>query len=261
MADPFVNPFAFEPALSPVGNVHPLAKFLALVSITAAAMRVGTWPLLVLFALGLAGQRGLARQNVRYFMPILMLILFSGLVRGLFPQGGGLFDTATIPESLRYGLRLVTVFLFSRVFYATTQIAAIGDWMTAAVRYVLDASRCLGKKAGLLRKPKDAVSKDIIEDPSMLFSLSLLFLPRMFDTAQRIREAGEVRGLSLSGRNAKRSLQILERLVISGLLQAQRTAAAMELRAYTPRRTLRLVPFRPRDWALMALALALCAIR
>lgn len=257
MADPFVNPFAFEPAQSPLGRFHPVAKFLVLAAITAVIMRVDTWPLLLLFALGLAGQLGLARQNARYFAPIVILALFSALVRGLFPEGGGLFDAATLPESLRYGLRLATVFLFSRLFYATTQIGAIGDWLTAVVRHVLDKARHLAGKLGLFRRRDYASSRNIIEDPGMLFSLSLLFLPRMFDASQRIQEAAEVRGFSLSGRNAGRSLQILERLVISGLLQAHRTAAAMELRAYTPRRALRLVPFRPRDWALIGLALAL----
>ncbi|MCX8013384.1 MAG: hypothetical protein N3A02_03730, partial [Rectinema sp.] len=63
MADPLMNPFAFEPARSPISTFHPVAKVLVLVSIAAAIMRVGSIPLLLLFSLGLIGQWGLARHG------------------------------------------------------------------------------------------------------------------------------------------------------------------------------------------------------
>jgi energy-coupling factor transporter transmembrane protein EcfT len=50
---------------------------------------------------------------------------------------------------------------------------------------------------------------------------------------------------------------MLEQLIIASIVQAWRTAAAMEIRAYSPARTLRLQKFAWGDWAMAGAAIAL----
>jgi energy-coupling factor transporter transmembrane protein EcfT len=50
---------------------------------------------------------------------------------------------------------------------------------------------------------------------------------------------------------------MLEQLIVGSMVQAWRTAVAMEARGYSPQRSLRLREFEVRDWALLAISAAL----
>lgn len=246
MANRLANPFAFEPGKSSLTTMHPLAKLAFLLGVASAAMRSSLGVLLVLFAFGLLALMRLPKVAGGALLSIAALTAFAALVRGIMPGDGRLFDVTTLPESGLYALRLFTVYVYSRLFYATTRVGEIGDWMTAAVRVV----------RRLFRRSRSAQEKEygIMGDPGMLFSLVLLFLPRIFDTYQRIKEAGEVRGIGLSRRNGHRTLLMLEQLIIGSMVQAWRTAVAMEARGYSPQRSLRLKRFAGRDWGLLGLS-------
>jgi len=249
MANRLANPFAFEPGESALATMHPLAKLAFLLGIASAAMRSTLGVLLGLFALGLLVLMRLPRVAGGALLSIALLTAFAALVRGILPGDGRLFDVTTLPASGLYALRLLTVYVYSRLFYATTHVSEIGDWMTAAIRMFHRLFR--GKK----RDPRKETG--ILEDPGMLFSLVLRFLPQIFDTYQRIKEAGEVRGIRLSRRNIRRTFLMLEQLIVGSMVQAWRTAVAMDARGYSPQRSLRLREFEVRDWALLAISAAL----
>ncbi|GAB6276169.1 MAG: hypothetical protein SAMD01599839_07090 [Rectinema sp.] len=253
MANRLANPFAFEPGKSALAALHPLAKLGFLLAATSVAMQSHVGVLLGLFTVGFLFLIRVPRVAGGALFSILVLVAFAALVRGALPGDGRLFDAATLPDSGVYALRLFTVYVYSRLFYATTRVSEIGDWMTAGIRAIRRPFR------GWAKAKKS--EPGILGDPGMLFSLVLLFLPRIFDTYQRIREAGEVRGIMLSGRNLRRSLVMLEQLIVGSMVQAWRTAVAMEVRGYSPRRSIRLSAFAGRDWGLLGLATALLFLK
>lgn len=270
MADRLTNPFAFEPGRSALARLHPLAKLAFLLAATSAAMQARTAVLLTLIGLALAFSIRIPRAGSAPLRAIALLALFAGLVRGIFPGDGRLFDSSTLPGSGLYAARLFGVYLFSRLFYATTRVSEIGDWLTAAVRALRTgwqrfraalsgaAKRAELNAAGRLPSSR---APSILSDPGMLFSMVLLFLPRIFDAYTRVREAGEVRGISLSRKNSGRSLVMLEHLIVESLTIAFRTSLAMRLRGYSPERTLRLSTLKVRDWTLIALSAGLFLVR
>jgi len=134
MANRLANPFAFEPGESALATMHPLAKLAFLLGIASAAMRSTLGVLLGLFALGLLVLMRLPRVAGGALLSIALLTAFAALVRGILPGDGRLFDVTTLPASGLYALRLLTVYVYSRLFYATTRVSEIGDWMTAAIR-------------------------------------------------------------------------------------------------------------------------------
>jgi energy-coupling factor transporter transmembrane protein EcfT len=229
--------------------MHPLAKLMFLLGVASAAMRSTSGVLLALFAFGLLALMRLPKVAGGALMSIALLTVFAALTRGMLPGDGRLFDAMTLPASGLYALRLLTVYVYSRLFYATTRVGEIGDWMTAAAR--------LFRRVFLGKTRSSSYRNDIRGDPGILFSLALLFLPRIFDTYQRIKEAGEVRGIQLSRRNVRRSLLMLEQLIVGSMVQAWRTAEAMEARGYSPLRTLQLRAFKVRDVVLLAIGAGL----
>jgi len=273
MADRLTNPFAFEPGRSALARFHPLAKLGFLLAVSSAVMRARPAFAAALFALALILSIRIPRAGTGPLQAIVLLALFAAIVRGILPGDGRLFDVGTLPESALYAARLFSVYLYSRIFYATTRVSEIGDWLTAAVR----AARTGWRRITALLRPRRALPRradrampsaatlraesSILSDPGMLFSIVLLFLPRIFDAYSRIREAGEMRGISLSRRNARRSLAMLEHLIVESMMIAFRTSLAMRVRGYSPERGLRLSALRGFDWALLAASAGLLALR
>jgi energy-coupling factor transporter transmembrane protein EcfT len=95
----------------------------------------------------------------------------------------------------------------------------------------------------------------------MLLMLVLLFLPRIFDTYQRIREAGEIRGNAISGKNLFRAYSMLELLIIESMDRAWQTSIAMRVRGYSPERSLRITPLVARDYAVLVASFAMFFVR
>ncbi len=273
MAYRLTNPFAFEPGGSALARFHPLAKLGFLLAVTSAMMRARLEFALALFVLALILSIRIPRAGSGPLRAIALLVLFAALVRGILPGDGRLFDVGSLPYSALYAARLLGVYLYSRIFYTTTKVSEIGDWLTMVVRAARTSWQrliaLLCPRCALPRRVPHAASStatphaepSILSDPGMLFSIVLLFLPRIFDAYSRIREAGEVRGISLSRRNARRSLAMLEHLILESMLIAFRTSLAMQVRAYSPERSLRLSPLRGLDWALIAVSAGLFALR
>jgi energy-coupling factor transporter transmembrane protein EcfT len=191
-------------------------------------MSFGLLPLLALLtasAVAMATLRLPFKEMGKPAIAIGYLALFSAIARGIFPGDGRFFDAASLPASALYGLRLLIVFFFARIYYVSTKASELGDYLSLAARKVA------GSKAR-------ASSATILADPGMLLSLSLLFLPRVFDNYRKVRDAADLRAYGIRRRRMANTLPMLQTFIFMSIKGALVAARAMELRGYSEARTL-----------------------
>lgn len=201
-------------------------------------MSFGLLPLLALLAAGIILMETLRlplKEMGKQAIAIGYLALFSAIARGVFPGGGRFFDLSSLPASALYGLRLLIVFFFARVYYVSTKASELGDYLSLAAR------KARGTKAQA-RAPAT-----ILADPGMLLSLSLLFLPRVFDNYRKVRDAAELRAYGIRRKRIANTLPMLQTFIFMSIKGALVAARAMELRGYSEARTLTPARLSPRD--------------
>ncbi len=236
-----MNPFAFEPLNSPLARLSAVSKGFLLICVSAAAMSFGLLPLLALLAVGIilmATLRLPLKEMGKQAIAIGYLALFSAIARGVFPGGGRFFDLSSLPASALYGLRLLIVFFFARVYYVSTKASELGDYLSLVAR------KARGAKA-----ERASASTTILADPGMLLSLSLLFLPRVFDNYRKVRDAAELRAYGIRRKRIANTLPMLQTFIFMSIKGALVAARAMELRGYSEARTLTPARLSPRDAA------------
>ncbi len=238
--------------------MYALPKAAALVCLSAAAFSVGAGvlpvlALAVLFAslalrIGLKGS-GPALRGLAF------LIMLSALMRGVLPGDGRLFAPESLPGSLSYALRLAVVFFGARMFYLTTRIAELGDSLTWL-------SRGLGRRNREARHtdPDGPARSLFLADPGTFLTLSLLFLPRVFEQYRKTREAAIMRGYGVKRHKPAATLAYLLAIIFTGMKSALRTAVAMEARSYSPQRTISPVLFSRADLPLLAVCIFLAGL-
>lgn len=221
-----MNPFAFEPLDSPLAKVSAAPKALVLICVSTAAMRFSPFALAALIGTGaalMASMRIPIRGMGKAAVALAYLALFSAIVRGMLPGDGRFFAVETLPASALYASRLTAVFIFARLYYASTKASELGDCLSLAARKVTNF------KAG---------GSTILADPGMLLSLSLLFLPRVFDNYQRVKDAAELRAYGIRRKRLANTLPMLQTFIFTSMKGALVTARAMELRGYSEARTI-----------------------
>ena len=222
-----VNPFAFDAPDSPLAHASAATKAFFLVCLSTAGMSLGFLPLSLLLAGGIiliASMHLPFRGMGKPALVIAWLLAFSALVRGILPGDGRIFAIETLSGSGLYALRLSVIFIFARIYYVSTKASELGDILSVAAR-----------KAGMRT------------DPGMMLSLSLLFLPRVFENYQRARDAAELRGYNRAGRRMRGLLPMLHTYMFTSIKGALATARAMEVRGYSELRTIQLRGFSTMD--------------
>ncbi|MCE1195553.1 hypothetical protein LWX53_03530, partial [bacterium] len=166
-----MNPFAYEPLDSPLARLDAPSKAFFLICASTAAMRFSLPALIALLCAGiflLAGLRiGVAGMG-RPALALGVLVAFSALVRGMLPGDGRIFAAETLGASALYAARLAAVFVFARLYYASTKAAELGDYLSLAARR-LRSWFGGGRRAGADSPPADSPAAD----PGMMLSLSL----------------------------------------------------------------------------------------
>lgn len=226
-----MNPFAYEPLESPLARLNAPSKAFFLICASTAAMRFDLPALAALFGAGiilLAAFRIGAAGMGRPALALGALAAFSALVRGLLPGDGRIFAAETLGASALYAARLASVFVFARLYYASTKAAELGDYLSLAAR------RARTWFAGAKRSAEASPAAD----PGMMLALSLLFLPRVFENYKSVREAAEIRGYGTRRPRMSGALAMLQTFLFVSVRGALRTAQAMELRGYSPSRTI-----------------------
>lgn len=257
-----MNPFAYEPLDSPLARLGAPSKAIFLICASTSAMRFGLPALIALLGAGIlliaafrVGTAGMGRPA----LALGAIVAFSALVRGMFPGDGRIFAAETLGASALYAARLAAVFVFARLYYASTKATELGDCLSLAARKAKSwfggAKRTIGNPPAADSPTADSPAAD----PGMMLSLSLLFLPRVFEHYRSVREAAEIRGYGLKRRSIPGAMAMLQTFLYVSVRGALRTAQAMELRGYSPSRTIPAPMFKPADAAAAAAGLALLA--
>jgi energy-coupling factor transporter transmembrane protein EcfT len=235
------NPFAYREASNPLSRFAAGPKALFLLCSTAAAMAWAPQELALLLAGGLvlhAVSRITFRESRTPLLFILGLSAAAALFRGIAPGDGRIFASETLIPSILYALRLAAIYLYARVFYASTRVSRLGDSLTLVFRKAAPAA---GKSG-----------RSILSDPGLLVTLTLLFLPRVFDDLIRVREAAALRCYGLGRKNVGRELAMLGTMVLVAVKGGLRTAGALEARGYSSLRSIETLKWNWADWLVAA---------
>lgn len=239
-----MNPFAFEYPESGFSKLSPLSKMAFLVAVSTCAMRCGAPALAILLVLGIvlhaAGRIGFGGSG-RAALLVLWLGGFAAVARGAVPGDGRPFALETLPEAALYTLRLLAVLAFARLFFASTRVGELGDSLSRLARK-------LGAKRGALA------------DPGILISLTLCFLPRTYDTYLRVQDAAALRSGRKAGKTPGMSLRVLGTFIVCSVRSALGTAQAMDLRGYSPGRTLPVTGYVRKSLILYVVSLGLIVL-
>ena len=220
-------------------------------------MNLSLLPLVILLALFLASGQMMGlklKEAAGAGLSLGILMLFTSLARGIFPADGRLFAPESLAPSALYALRLVLIFACARLFYASTRVSQLGDFLTILIRLLLTrkGSVARGKETDT---EEDGKNPSLAADPGMMLSLALVFVPRAFENFKKLREAALVRGYRKGKARLGSSLALLSAFIFSSIKSSLRTAEAMEARAYNPGRTIILPRFSPADLALTCIGL------
>lgn len=209
--------FGYRPGTTPLHRLPAHVKLAALLPCTAAIFALPV-PFLagasaVLFVLALT-----ARIPFRVFLRNTRVIFLYGILVALFRFAGKPWDGAVwlreAAESALYLWQLFLVMLAGTLFYETTSTLAIAHALEDLQRWVSGlinrAVRCTGNKASLPRIP----------DVAFLLSLTITFIPRIFDTWALLGDAWDARGGSAhrGPAAAVRRVSVLVPLLVSKLL-------------------------------------------
>lgn len=252
-----LNPFAIQSLKGPLPGLSALSKAFFLACISIAAMNLSLPLLAVLLTLFLASGQAMGlklKDAAGAGLSLGILMLFTSLARGIFPADGRLFAPESLAPSALYALRLALIFACARIFYASTRVSQLGDFLTVLVRPVLAGKGSVtpGKNP---HTEKTGKSQALAADPGMMLSLALVFVPRAFENFKKLREAALARGYGRGKTRFGSSLALLYTFIFSSIKSSLRTAEAMEARAYSPRRTIVLPGFSLADFALAGIGL------
>ncbi|MCX7027366.1 MAG: hypothetical protein NT061_07790 [Spirochaetes bacterium] len=233
------NPFAYREASNPLSHLSAGPKALFLLCSTAASMAFGPPALVLLLAGGLAlhaFSRISIRESKAAFLFILGISTAAALFRGLAPDDERIFAVETLGPSVIYAVRLAVVYLYARIFYVSTRVSRLGDSLTQVIRKLAP-----GKEG-----------RSILFDPGLLVTLTLLFLPRVFDDVIRVKEAAALRCYGLGRKNLGRELAMIATIVFVAVKGGLRAAGALEARAYSSSRTIETLKWSMADWLVAA---------
>jgi energy-coupling factor transport system permease protein len=240
------NPISAPSAPTLIHRLDPRVKLALLLAAFLAALLpqrpeiVGLATLLVLIQVALARAWG---ELYRLSWLLCTLALFSVAVWSVLAQGPTPLFWRVSRESLAFGaatfLKLGTMMVAGLVLLATTPVEELFMGLVK------------------LRLPYAG---------AFAFALALRWVPEVFATAQRVKEAQEARGLAWEEggpiTRLKRHLPLLAPIFLLTLRRSQTMAWALEARGFQmrPRRTFLLeIRMAPRDWLALGLAAALLA--
>lgn len=245
----------YVPGASALHRLDARAKFVAVALLIAALfstrhpLAYGLIAALVALATALSGTRpGAILDGLR---PILALLVFTALINVFTTPGEAVYRVGPVAVT-REGLTVAGLLATRLILlvWATTLMT-----MTTTPMALTDGLERLFGPLKRLRVP--------VHEVALMMSISLRFIPTMFEEAERIMKAQMSRGADFESgsplRRARALIPILVPLFVASFRRAEELALAMEARAYTGgegRTHFREARFSRRDAATVALVAA-----
>lgn len=204
---------------------------------------------------------GIALSTVRFSVfrrglkPVLIIVIFTAIMNLFFSQSGDMLfswgilhiTTGGVRHAVYMMLRIIMLLLSTLLLTYTTSPLALTDGLEHLMR------------------PLKAL-KVPVHDFAMIMGIALRFIPTLIQETDKIISAQKARGADFESgnlfRRAKALIPILIPLFVSAFRRAEELSVAMDCRCYTgtgQRTRLRELRFAPRDLALLALGVLLCA--
>jgi len=222
----------YIPSNSPIHQLDPRAKIASILVISLSIFllkNLWSYFLLAIFLLAVIILARLSIKSVlRGLLPLLWIIVFTFLLHLLFTPGSPIasFGPLKITEQgLSLGAFIVLRLIFLILVASLLTLTTSPQRLTSGVEFFLSPLKLVG------------ISSHKI---AMMMTLSLRFVPLLFEEIDRLIKAEKSRGSDFSSKNPIRRIRaiipILVPLLVNLLRRADEFALAMESRAYDPDR-------------------------
>ena len=218
-------------------RVKLISSLLFIITIFFVQSFIGYIPFFVIICLLIYIGKIPVKSLVSSIKPLILLLLVTGLINLFTTDGKTLFKIASLTATYEGLYR--TVFMFIRIIFivvATSVLTFTTSPMqlTDGLEKLFEPLKKFGFPAGEL---------------AMMVSISLRFIPTLFEEAQRIKMAQMARGADFESGNiikrAKNMIPLLVPLFINSFKRSDDLATAMEARLYrVGRRRTRLRPIK-----------------
>lgn len=236
-------------------RVKIVGVFLYIITIFFVGNFYGYIPFVILLIAMLAVAKIPIKSVLKSLKPVIFIIIITGLINLITTPGRAVFElgpvTVTAEGIYRTGftvLRLILIILSTSVLTYTTSPMEL----TYGLEKLFSPLKKFGFPAGEL---------------AMMISISLRFIPTLFDEAQKIRMAQMARGADFeSGNIINRAVSMIPLLVplfINSFKRSDDLATAMEARMYRighERTKLNEINMGRVDWLVISLFSLFCTI-
>jgi energy-coupling factor transport system permease protein len=238
---------SFVPGKSFLHRLDPRTKVLGLMAVSFCILKVSSFEIMALMAiifatLVIAYHLPLI-HFVRSVRPMLPFFTFIFLMQLLFTEGTPFFEFGLLKatnEGFLLGsilaLRFIFLILFAALITATTSPSGITSGIERLLRPL--PLKYLGISS---------------HDLAMMMSLSLYFVPMLFDSFRDLRDAQISRGLDIRKEPVKAIMSLTVPLVRMALRSVDEVALAMESRCYNgnERSSMYVLKFSVLDYVLL----------
>ena len=241
-----------------VHRMDPRTKFILVIVFIACALSAKSYIsyalVLVTLLLSIAVSRISPMALVRGLKPLVVMIIFTGLINMFYTPGTPIWSFGFLTLTLE-GIRnsifgvLRILMLVSSTFLLTYTTAPIA--LTDGLESLLNGLRRI---------------KVPVHELAMMMSIALRFIPILIEETDKIMSAQKARGADFDTgkltQRAKALLPILVPLFLSTFRRADELAIAMESRCYhggEGRTRMKTLKYRPSDFVAMASGFAVLA--
>ena len=249
----------YFPGKSPVHQLDPRTKLVLLIVYIVALFLASGWASYLAVFLFLAGTIAISRIPLksifRGMKPLVMILIFTGLLNIFFTKGGRKIVEFWIIEIYLEGV-IRAIYMMARIIMLIT-----GTFLLTYTTSPIALTDGLESLLGPLKKIRVPV-----HELAMMMCIALRFIPTLIEETDKIMSAQKARGADFETGNlfkrVKALVPILVPLFISAFRRADELATAMECRCYQGgdgRTKMKLLRYKIRDFRAYIIGLLLLA--
>lgn len=249
----------YFPGNSPIHKMDPRAKLVMLVVYIVALFVATNWVsygvMFGFLAMCIAVSRIPLKSIVRGMKPLVMILIFTGVLNIFFTDGETVLVEFWIIKITKEGI-IRAIFMMIRILMLIS-----GTFLLTYTTSPIALTDGLESLLGPLKKIKVPV-----HELSMMMCIALRFIPTLIEETDKIMSAQKARGADFENGNlmekVKALVPILVPLFISAFRRADELATAMECRCYQGgdgRTKMKLLRYMRRDYVAYAMGVVLLA--